>query len=184
LYDAMSAGYKISGIEYSKDAYDYLKRQGLNVYLGEFENVDVYEEKFDIITAIAVLEHVRDPMAFFRKISSCLKPGGVFFYVTANFDSLISKILGPKWNFIEPDRHLYYFTPSVIASYLNKVGLRPMYLKDSFDTGRKLTRYIMKIGMLGKERRFPETFVEKLIFRSLNLLDDIRNTNMPYAAKD
>ena len=91
MRDAMDVGYKVTGIEWSEDAYNYLKGKGLDVYRGEFENIDLDGKKFDVITAIAVLEHMRNPMPFFEKVSASLKSGGIFYYVT-----ILTTLAGPR----------------------------------------------------------------------------------------
>lgn len=184
LYDAKRVGYKVTGIEWSDDAYNYLRNRGLDVYLGEFENIDLGGKKFDVITAIAVLEHMRNPMPFFEKVSDCLNKGGIFYYVTASRDSLFARISGRNWGFLEPDMHINYFTQDSVISCFKKVGLRPAYLKGAFDTGRTLTRQFIRLGVIKEGANLPKTLFQKITLGALTLFDNIRNINLPYAVKD
>lgn len=74
---------------------------------------------FDAVTAWAVLEHVTDPIAYFRKTAEVLKPGGTFVFLVTNFDSLSSKRLFQE----DVPRHCYFFTRTTVERYLNSVGM-------------------------------------------------------------
>jgi len=63
---------------------------------------------FDAVTFWAVLEHVADPRAFLRQAEHVLKPGGFCFVLTPNFESLATRLLGPKYRYIL-GQHLNYF---------------------------------------------------------------------------
>lgn len=43
---------------------------------------DFPDKGFDLITAIEVIEHLREPKPFFRAVSDKLKPGGIFYFTT------------------------------------------------------------------------------------------------------
>src|SRR5437879_8656059 len=50
------------------------------VYGQEFQDIPVNEPVYDAVTAWAVLEHVHDPMSYFRKASEVVKKGGLFVF--------------------------------------------------------------------------------------------------------
>ncbi len=81
--------------------------------------IDGFAECFDVVTAWAVMEHVTDPMAYFRKTAEVLKPGGLFVFLVTNFDSLSSKRLFQE----DVPRHCHFFTRAAVESYLDKVGM-------------------------------------------------------------
>lgn len=61
------------------------------IYVGELDKI---EEKFDVISAVHVLEHVFDPVSFLQQLKGLLKPNGVILLqvpnVTSNpFDMLV-----------------------------------------------------------------------------------------------
>jgi SAM-dependent methyltransferase len=71
-----------------------------------------------VVTAWAVLEHVHDPMAYFKKASVLLKSGGIFVFLVTNFESISSRYL-----FLEDvPRHLYFFTEKIVKKYLEVSG--------------------------------------------------------------
>lgn len=57
----------------------------------EYSHID-FKNKFDLITAMEVVEHVDNPSLFIDTLSQCLKPNGLLFMSTIN-DSLISYLL-------------------------------------------------------------------------------------------
>jgi len=85
-----------------------------------FPNIDFGKEKYDVITAWAVLEHVHDPMAYFSHAASLLKTDGCFIFLVNNLNSLQSRFLYAE----DPPRHLYFYSEKSIRMYLKKVGLR------------------------------------------------------------
>ena len=57
---------------------------------------DLYEyefnEKFDVVVSLAVVEHVDDPNLYIQKLSNVLKDGGMLYLMTINSSSLFYKI--------------------------------------------------------------------------------------------
>ncbi len=108
-------GWGVEGVEVSpnsKPIFDF------KVYKEEFKEIPIYEPNYDAITAWAVLEHVHDPMSYFKKAAQVLKPGGIFIFLVTNFKSLSSRCL-----FLEDvPRHLYFFTEGTVRKYLGVYG--------------------------------------------------------------
>lgn len=78
--------------------------------------------KFDIVTAIEVLEHVEDPLNVLREIRSMLKPNGLFFYTTGNAFPHRKKIL--NWRYFIPEIHISLYEPETLAVALKKTAFR------------------------------------------------------------
>jgi SAM-dependent methyltransferase len=108
-------GWRVEGVEVSQNSkpiFDF------KVYKEEFKEIPIDEPRYDAITAWAVLEHVHDPMSYFKKAAQVLKPGGIFIFLVTNFKSLSSRCL-----FLEDiPRHLYFFTEGTVRKYLGVSG--------------------------------------------------------------
>ena len=69
--------------------------------------------RFDVVTAIEVVEHIPGPLDTMRQIASLLKPGGRLFLTTGNAaphrDSFTS------WKYVHPDIHVAYFEPRTLT---------------------------------------------------------------------
>jgi 2-polyprenyl-3-methyl-5-hydroxy-6-metoxy-1,4-benzoquinol methylase len=110
-------GWTVEGVEVSPNARAIAD---FPVYRQDFASFPHQNPRYDAITAWAVLEHVHDPMSYFRKAASLLKPGGRFVFLVTNFNSSSSRHLFRE----DPPRHLYFFTQKTVVRYLEHVGLR------------------------------------------------------------
>jgi SAM-dependent methyltransferase len=94
----------------------------VSIKVGDFVTMDFPEECYDVITAWALLEHVRRPSLFFRKISHLLKENGHFVFVVSNFAAP-----GMRHSCTEDvPRHLQLFTPQAVEAYLNKFDMKSL----------------------------------------------------------
>jgi 2-polyprenyl-3-methyl-5-hydroxy-6-metoxy-1,4-benzoquinol methylase len=55
-----------------------------NVQRCLLEQATLPTNHFDLVYAFLVMEHVADPRAFMKAVQACLKPGGVFMFLTPN----------------------------------------------------------------------------------------------------
>lgn len=109
-------GWQVEGVEVSDNA---LQIDDFPVYRCEFDQIPVDEPRYDAVTAWAVLEHVHDPKAYFRKAAEVLKSGGRFVFLVTNFKSISSRYLFRE----DLPRHLYFFTEETVRRYLEENGL-------------------------------------------------------------
>jgi SAM-dependent methyltransferase len=108
-------GWHVEGVEvsaFSQPITDF------KVYPQQLPDIPVNQPTYDALTAWAVLEHVHDPKAYFRKASEVTKAGGLFVFQVPNFNSLASRRL-----FLEDiPRHLYFFSEKTVRRYLEETG--------------------------------------------------------------
>jgi SAM-dependent methyltransferase len=113
----MARGWNVEGVEVSISSRPIEK---FKVYHQPFPDIPVHQPVYDAVTAWAVLEHVHDPMAYFRKASAVLKPGGLFVFLVTNFNSLASRRLFCE----DVPRHLYFFTEETVNRFLQATGFK------------------------------------------------------------
>jgi len=92
-------------------------------------SVNTLSQKYDVIIAYQVIEHVENPLLFIKQIISKLKPGGIVQLELPNQNSLSSRIrrLSPRFSydygFIQPPMHLRAYQIKTIKSLFEKVNL-------------------------------------------------------------
>lgn len=77
---------------------------------------------FDVVTLWDVVEHLRDPVAVVTDLARLLRPGGVMFFETGNWDSWRRQVAGDRWGLFLFDHH-FYFSPSSLERLLAPAGL-------------------------------------------------------------
>ncbi len=116
-------GIDARGVEPSRALFDrFLSVDGAFVcdVLGNY--VRATSERFDVVTAFDVIEHVKEPMEFLEQVAALLKPGGAFFVSTPDVSSLAARIFGKRWHFYYP-YHLSYFSPATLTRAARQCGL-------------------------------------------------------------
>jgi len=109
-------GWNVEGVEISNNSTaidDFL------LYRQTFPEIPVNAPRYDVVTAWAVLEHVHDPGAYFKKAAKVLRPGGFFVFNVPNFGSISSRHLYRE----DVPRHLYFFTEGNVRRYLSANGM-------------------------------------------------------------
>jgi SAM-dependent methyltransferase len=80
---------------------------------------------FDIVTAIEVLEHIKEPLPVLRCIRKLLKKGGLFFYTTGNARPYRASL--HKWRYVVPEIHVSFYEPDTLRRALVQTGFRPEF---------------------------------------------------------
>lgn len=70
-------GDRCTAIEVNPIAVEWMQKKGIAVFAGSFDRFPE-TNKFDVIMAWGVVEHVVNPHEFLKKVKRHLKPGGVF----------------------------------------------------------------------------------------------------------
>ncbi len=79
--------------------------------------------KFDVVTAIEVLEHTLDPLAVLRWIRQLLRPGGLLFLTTGNAAPFAGRLTA--WSYVVPEIHISLFEPATLELALRSSGFQP-----------------------------------------------------------
>ena len=118
---ANRSGWIAEGLERSKGAVNFARRQGLAVRELDFLSGEIEPNSFDLVTLFEVIEHVPNPAEFLHRAGEVVRPGGLVYLTTPNFASLDRFLLGKDWKIIHPE-HLTYFTPRTLRDLVRKTG--------------------------------------------------------------
>lgn len=160
IHFAASQGWKAEGV----DLIAWNTPHNVSITVGDFLQMELPDRHYDVITAWALLEHVRRPSAFFAKISQLLKDDAAFVFVVPNFSAP-----GMRRSCIEDiPRHLRLFTPRSVHAYLDRYGMR---VREISHRGEIYTAYPFgALRFVLANLRASETACSKFENRSVALL--------------
>jgi SAM-dependent methyltransferase len=108
-------GWDVHGMDLSDSAgNDY----NIDIKYGSLEKLNLPSQSFDVVTAWAVLEHLHDPMSYFKEAFRLLKSSGRFIFLVPNVNSLWSR-LGYSDDI---PRHQYFYSEKTIKQYAKTCG--------------------------------------------------------------
>jgi SAM-dependent methyltransferase len=121
---ARALGWETWGIELDPEAAARAGRFADTIHVGDVLSAPFPPERFDVVTAFHVLEHVADPVAVARRMLGWLAPGGLLIVEVPNAAGLGARLFGPAWSGLELPRHLSQFTPATLAGVVERAGGR------------------------------------------------------------
>jgi len=172
-------GWQVEGVEVSSAAQQITD---FPVYTQEFDKIPVTQPSYDAVTAWAVLEHVHDPMAYFRKASQVLKKDGLFVFLVPNFQSVASRRL-----FCEDiPRHLYFYTGATVRQYLEQTGFA-LEVEDNNRNVYKVApanwlQFMLQTKVVGRKFEWKDVPVSSKQYREVHQLRRGMRAALKYAA--
>lgn len=144
LKTAVKSGWKAKGVEVSIFAVKKCRADGLDVDIGTIENANLGVEKYNVVTAQDVLEHVYNPKHFVVRAMNLLKKDGLLIVEVPNNDSVTAKREGVEWSQYIPPIHLNFF---------NSENLRLLLENNGFTVIRSESQLSVSIGFRNIIRR-------------------------------
>lgn len=114
------SGLAAEGLEPSLDAADFaLKNFGIKVNVGSIFNHDLPHGNYDVVSNMAVIEHLTDPLAALKEMRRLLKPDGILFMNTPDLKGMVlRKGMDRYFKFV----HTYYYTNVTLSSLIQLAG--------------------------------------------------------------
>jgi SAM-dependent methyltransferase/ribosomal protein S27E len=113
---------KYIAIEPCLEQADLCRKKGLSVKVCMLENLDEFDEYFDLLFAFELFEHVLEPYLFLRSVLKKLKSGGYFVMTTLNGQGFDIVTLWDKSKSIFPPHHLNFFNVDSISLLFKECG--------------------------------------------------------------
>jgi SAM-dependent methyltransferase len=119
-------------------------------------------KKYDVIAMFDVFEHLSDPRADLATVHSILKDDGIVILATGDTGSLLARVLGRRWTFINPPQHLYFYNRHNLTRLLGDCGFESVAWKR---IGKWLSlRYVLHLARTGGESRVADYLYRLAVF--------------------
>jgi len=119
---ASDLGFEVRGLDLNEAAIAEAGRDfGARVHAGPLDDRAFPGECFDVVTLIAVFEHVPDPAALLAAIAARLASGGIVAATLPDTGSWVQRLLGHRWPHYNGE-HLYYWSLPSLARFLEREG--------------------------------------------------------------
>lgn len=145
LEEAKKQGFKqVKGVEPSIDAISHADKSVKKEILNTILKRDTFDkEKFDLICAFQVFDHIPDPNSFLNICHNILKPEGVLLLMNHDVRSLSARILGEKSPIFDIE-HTYLYDQSTIKKILQKndFQIKKVYSPEAIMSIRYITRLL------------------------------------------
>jgi len=119
---ARARGWLVEGVEYSEEAANTARAKGFFVSNLALEAVSFEPEKYDLVAAWMVLEHLHDPISVLEKIGAAMLPGGRLIGSVPEVSSLARIAFGKYCYDLSLPTHLYHFSTKSLQVLLEKAG--------------------------------------------------------------
>lgn len=170
LQSLKDTGLKLHGIEISEhEAQRARTNSGAQVFVGEILDADFAPESFDVVTCFHVLEHVYNPREVLAKVRHWLKPGGIFYLLIPNIETIEISLFHSYWYGLELPRHLYHHSPASLRRLFELSNYQEVFLRQQADC------YVEK-----SSRYIADEFYSRMGIRRIPLSSDQRRASIPW----
>jgi SAM-dependent methyltransferase len=187
---AVVRGLEAHAFEISRFGAEFANQRGLVVFA---DQSSIPSGAYDVVIAIEVLEHCFSPRRALEDIYAALKPGGLFYYTTANFDGYRGAPLWAvrpwRWRqldgYVLPEGHVNFFSTGVMERYLTEIGFRRVFRNRAqrYNHSGRRYRFLRQIHLAGRRVR-PESGLERFAFAASGALREfILGPYLPLASK-
>ncbi len=122
-------GCRVTGLELNPVAAEAARSRLSRIWVGDVEHLKI-DEKFDLILALELFEHLVDPFCFLDRVGEWLHPGGTLLMSVPNIGAapLVEDLLAGRFDYIPVGllcvTHLRFFTRSSLEVLLTRYGFR------------------------------------------------------------
>jgi len=107
------------GVELSERNAGIARSRGIIVHNDFIERLN-FDERFDVVSCYAILEHVRQPRLVLEKLAHLVVPGGVLAIMIPTVECRLRKGLenkGIHWQMYAPPAHLWFYSRRFLDSF-------------------------------------------------------------------
>lgn len=176
LARAKQLGWEVQGLDFDNEAADVARRNGIEVWVGDYRQAPFAPESFDAITCHQVIEHVHDVNAFVLSLTSWLKKNGILWIGTPNFQSCSRRFFGKNWKFLHPPQHLSILNAKTLINISKKnninakIAQRGFYETHAAAESYAIAQGINNIRELYQRNKMKNIKITNILFEIISFL--------------
>jgi SAM-dependent methyltransferase len=120
---AIDFGYRVCALDVHPAYADQVRRVGVEFLCGDVSTFDFGDRAFDVITLGDVIEHLADPRRLMQRVAALLKPDGVIWLSTPNYEGVWTRSMREKDAMWMEGEHLQLFGLGSLRRLLRDQGL-------------------------------------------------------------
>lgn len=124
LQQADLRGWNIHGTEFGQRCVEECRKRNVPIIEGPMDPNNYQAGSFDVVCSFEVIEHLTEPRAEIQRFRQLLRPGGLLYVTTPNFDCLARRLAPADWNVANYPEHLMYFTAASMDRMLRAEGFQ------------------------------------------------------------
>ena len=164
------------GVDVLEDDVRRLREEGYNVVVGDVTSLEL-EERFDVVVAGEVIEHLDSPASVFALAAKTLVPGGRL-VVTTPYPFYVGRVW-KNWRGAVSDSvdHVGLFWPSGLIEYAERYGLTPdVFRPVAKAPGSRIGKAVVAMkplwtGLGFSELAMAETAIYEFVFGNPSVTD-------------
>jgi tetratricopeptide (TPR) repeat protein/SAM-dependent methyltransferase len=120
---AVDYGYRVCALDVHPAYADHVRRLGVEFLLGDVSSYDFGSRRLDVITLGDVIEHLAEPSQLMKKLASVLKPDGLIWLSTPNYEGVWTRSMREQDAMWMEGEHLQLFCLASLRRLLADHGL-------------------------------------------------------------
>ena len=122
LHEAQETGWEVAGLDMSEWFVQYARdTYGLSLQRHPLLAAPFAPGGFDAVALMDVLEHLSQPKENLRRARELLRPGGLLYLTTPDYDSVVARLFRERWWCIRK-AHIFYFSRRTLRRMLAEAG--------------------------------------------------------------
>jgi SAM-dependent methyltransferase len=131
---AAECGYEVQGLEFSKAAIAAASPAMRPKIIPASIDTLSSGERYDLITAFDLIEHLQQPKALLRKAHDLLNIGGNVVIATPDAEHVLRSVMRSRWPMLQPMQHLTIFSRRAMRIALEEAGFTEIRFEPAFKT--------------------------------------------------
>ena len=120
----LGSGYDRFGVEINNKASQHAIEKGINIISNNFADLQTLSDKFDVVMAMDVIEHAKDPLIFLGYLANKVCSGGRIIISTGNTNAWPWRFMKSKYYYCNIGEHISFINPQWLDKAAKHYGLK------------------------------------------------------------